>query len=68
MLDVLVDFCFVIYVFGFCRSTIFLLCNCSDYLLQFIQFLLEGLNIFLIDLDFELIRKLLWLVLKPQFI
>jgi len=68
MLDVLVDFCFVIYVFGFSRSTIFLLCNCSDYLLQFIQFLLEGLNIFLIDLDFELIRKLLWLVLKPQFI
>jgi hypothetical protein len=54
MLDVFVDFSLVVNVFGLTGGAVLLLGYGSDDLLQFIEFLLEGLDIILVDLYFEL--------------
>lgn len=68
MLDVFVDFSLVVYVFGLTGGAVLLLGYGSNDLLQFIEFLLERLNIILVDLYFELFRESLGSFLEPQLI
>lgn len=67
MLDVLIDLSFIIDVFSFSRGAVLLFPDSPNDLLQFVQFLLEGLNIFL-NFYFELVCESLGFILKPKLI
>ena len=69
MLDVLVDLGFVANIFGLSRGIVFLIANCSDYLLQLYQFLLEGLELwFTLYLQFEFLAEFFECILKPDLV
>ena len=69
LLDILVDLGFVANIFGLSRSVVFLLADCSDYLLQLYQFLLEGLELWLtLYLQFEFLAEFFKSILEPDLV
>ena len=69
VLDVLIDFGFVADVFGLSRGVVFLLADCSYYLLQLYQLLLEGLELwFALYLQFEFLAEFFQSVLEPDLV